>query len=54
MKPYIVTVREKGAPELEARLSAVSPDSAKRQAVTKALIMGYRHPRVASCREVSA
>ena len=51
MKLYIVTVSEKGAPELQASIPAVSPGSAKRQAVTRALIMGYRHPRVVSCRE---
>ena len=54
MPTYRVIIREKGAPELEQTLPAVSPESAKRKAIADALYMGWKHPRVFRCDEVAA
>jgi len=55
MKTFTVTTNEKGAPELEQHgIQAVSPDSAKRQAIANAIYMGWKHPRVTRCVEETA
>ena len=53
MPTYRVIIREKGAPELEQTLPAVSPESATRKAVADAIYMGWKHPRVVSCKEAA-
>lgn len=52
-KEYVVTIRQKGAPELEQRFEAHNAQDANYLALAMARIMGYHHGRVTRC-EVAA
>lgn len=52
MKSWTVTAREKGAPDLEQHgILALTPQSAKAQALSNAVYMGYRYPKVIKVKE---
>lgn len=47
MKTWTVTAREKGSPDLEQHgIQALTPQSAKAQAISNAVYMGYRYPKI--------
>jgi hypothetical protein len=49
---YTVTTTEKGAPWLEQHgIQALTPQSAKAQAISNAVYMGYRYPKVIKVKE---